>query len=89
MGSTSAFAQLTVQDNSNARTNGLNDGQEALTYTFPVTSSFKLMNDKKEVVQKGLGKSAELGVLVPGTYFMIYERQDGKAMIDRFEVAKK
>ncbi|PWL27669.1 MAG: hypothetical protein DCO96_10205 [Fluviicola sp. XM-24bin1] len=88
LGSSSAFAQLTVQDNCNARTNGMNDGQEALTYTFPVTSSFKLMNDKKEIIQKGLGDSADLGVLAPGMYFMIYERTDGKAMIDRFEVKK-
>ncbi|XOV68667.1 MAG: hypothetical protein ACFHU9_05690 [Fluviicola sp.] len=89
MGSSSAFAQLTVEDNANARTNGLNDGQEVLTYNFPVASSFKLMNDKKEIILKGLGDSAELGVLTPGTYFMIYERKDGKAMIDRFEILKK
>lgn len=89
LGSTSAFGQLTVEDNSNARTNGLNDGQESLTYNFPVASTFTLMNDKKEVVLKGLGDSAELGVLAPGVYFMIYERKDGKAMIDRLEVPKQ
>ena len=43
----------------------------------------------KEIVLKGLGDSADLGVLTPGVYFMIYERKDGKAMIDRFEVKKK
>ena len=89
MGSTTAFAQLTVQDNANAKTNGLNDGQEALTYNFPVTSTYKLMDENKEIILKGLGDSAELGVLAPGVYFMIYERKDGKAMIDRFEIEKK
>jgi len=88
MGSSSAFAQLTVQDNTNDRTNGLYDGQEVLTYNFPATSDFKLMDGNKKVLQEGTGNSVELGVLAPGIYFMIYERQDGKAMIDRFEVLK-
>ena len=89
MGSTSALAQLTVEDNVNDRTNGLNDGQELLTYNFPITSTFKLMDENKEMVLKGLGGYVELGVLKPGVYFMIYERKDGKAMIDRFEVEKR
>jgi len=89
MGSTSAFAQLNVQDDTNDRTRGLNDGEEVLTYSFPKTSSFKLMNANKKVILEGMGASAELGVLVPGVYWMMYEREDGKAMLDRFEVAKK
>lgn len=89
LGSTSAFAQLTVRDNSNNRTNGLNDGEESLTYRFPVSASYKLMDDNKEIILTGTGDSAELGVLRPGVYFMIYERVDGKAMIDRFEIKKK
>ena len=89
MGSTSAFAQLTVQDNANARTNGLNDGQEVFTYVFPTTSDFKLLDAENNIILKGSGDSAELGTLIPGTYCMIYERKDGKAMADRFEVKKK
>lgn len=89
MGSTSAFAQLTVEDNANDRTLGLNDGEESLTYNFPGPCDFKLMVEGKRILQQGTAETAELGVLAPGTYWMMYEREDGKAILDRFEIQKK
>lgn len=89
MGSTSAFAQLTVQDNTNDRTGGLNDGEEVITYNFPKSTDYKLMDEGKKVIVQGNGDSVELGVMVPGTYWMLFEREDGKMILDRFEIAKK
>ncbi len=89
MGSTSAFAQLNLQDNTNDRTRGLYDGEEVLSYSFPKSTDFKLIDERKKVILEGTGDSAELGVLIPGTYWMLFEREDGKMIMDRFEVAKK
>ncbi len=89
LGSTSAFAQLTVEDNANERTNGLNDGREELTYSFENVTDYKLMQTGKKILLEGTGDSVNLGVLAPGTYHMMYEREDGKMVLDRFEVAKK
>ena len=89
MGSTSAFAQLNVQDNTNDRTRGLYDGEEVLSYSFLKSTDFKLIDERKKVILEGTGDSAELGVLIPGTHWMLFEREDGKMIMDRFEVAKK
>jgi hypothetical protein len=88
LGSASAFAQLTVEDNVNERTNGLNDGQTALTYNFPAETEYKLLQEGKNVLLQGSGVKADLGVLVPGEYWMQYEREDGKIILDKFEVKR-
>lgn len=88
LGSSSSFAQLTVEDNVNDKTNGLNDGQTSLTYNFPLVTEFQLMQKGQKVLLKGSGDKAELGTLVPGEYFMMYEREDGKMILDRFEVTR-
>lgn len=88
IGSTSAFAQLTVEDNVNERTNGLNDGQTALTYNFPAETGYKLLQEGKKVLMQGSGSKVDLGVLVPGEYWMQYEREDGKIILDKFVVKR-
>lgn len=88
MGSTSAFAQLTVEDNANARTNGLNDGVHELTYSFPQETNYKLMQKGKKVLLKGSGDKVNLGVLAPGEYWMLFEQEDGRMIMDRFEITR-
>ena len=89
MGSSSVFAQLTVEETSNQRTNGLYDGVEALTYNFDQVTEYKLMRTGEGVIMKGYSDSAVLGVLVPGSYAMMYTRKDGRVVLDQFVVEKK
>ncbi|GAB5416046.1 MAG: hypothetical protein Crog4KO_13700 [Crocinitomicaceae bacterium] len=88
LSSSSAFCQLTVEDDANSRTNGLNDGVNELTYNFPLETNYKLMQRGKIILLEGSGDKVNLGVLAPGEYFMLYEQEDGRAIMDRFEVTR-
>ncbi len=88
LSSSSAFCQLTVEENANARTNDLNDGVHELTYNFPLQTNYTLMQRGKIVLLEGSGDKVNLGVLAPGEYFMLYEQEDGRAIMDRFEVTR-
>lgn len=87
MGSSSAFAQLTVEKDARAEEKVLQSRVYELTYNFPLETTFKLLHNG-ETLQEGRGEKTHLGILVPGVYFMAYEIEDGRWIMDRFEISR-